>query len=218
MPLQLIEEFYDEAACVELRKRILATPFVGGATTATGMAASAKNNLQMDHTKGHAILNEIAHRLMSDERVDFYAIPKRIAAMQVNRYDEGMYYGNHSDAPFMNGFRCDLSFTLFLEDHANYDGGELVLEQENGVLKLKPKIGSVFIYSTGLIHRVEKITRGSRLACVGWIESRVRDEMKRKILRDLNFAHRSYLQRYGRDDIGDLLVKNSGDLMRMWCE
>lgn len=214
----LIEDFYDAAACVALRKKILATPFVGGATTATGMAASAKNNLQMDRAKGNAILDEIAHRLMSDERIDFFAVPKRIAAMQVNRYDEGMSYGNHSDAPIMNGFRCDLSFTLFLEDHTKYEGGELVLEQEHGLLKLKPKIGSVFVYSTGLIHRVETITRGSRLACVGWIESRIRDDAKRKIVRSLNFAHRTYLQRHGRDEIGDILVKNSGDLMRMWCE
>ncbi|MGD9542757.1 MAG: Fe2+-dependent dioxygenase [Methylocystis sp.] len=214
----LIDDFYDAAACLELRMKILATPFGGGAATATGMAAGAKNNMQMDQTKGRAILDAIAHRLMSDERIDFYAIPKRIAAMQVNRYDEGMYYENHSDAAIMNGFRCDLSFTLFLEDHAHYDGGELVIEQEHGLLKLKPKIGSVFVYSTGLIHRVEKITRGSRLACVGWIESRVRDEGKRRILRDLNYAHRSYLQRHGRDEIGDLLVKNSGALLRLWCE
>ncbi len=214
----LIDNFLDFDAASRLRKKILDAPFVSGAATATGRAAKVKNNLQLDRDRGRKILDDIALRLMSDERVELYAIPKRIAAMSVNRYDVGMEYGSHTDAPIMNGHRCDLSFTLFLEDHSNYDGGELALEQEHGLLKVKPAIGSLFLYSTGLTHHVTPVTRGSRLACIGWIESRVRDEQKRSILRELNIAHRAYVERHGHDDIVDTLLKNSANLMRMWCE
>jgi PKHD-type hydroxylase len=214
----LIDNFLDQESITRLRKKILDTPFVLGGKTATGRAATVKNNLQMDPERGRKILDDIALRLMTDEQVELYAIPKRIAAMSVNRYDVGMEYGNHTDAPIMNGHRCDLSFTLFLEDHANYDGGELALQQEHGLLKVKPAIGSLFLYSTGLIHCVTPITRGSRLACIGWIESRVRDEQRRTVLRELNIAHRSYVERHGHDDLVDTLLKNAASLMRMWCE
>lgn len=214
----LIDNFLDRDSAERLRRKIIDTPFDAGASTATGLAARVKNNLQMDREKGSRILDDIASRLMTHEEVELYAIPKRIAAMSVNRYDVGMEYGNHTDAPIMNNYRCDLSFTLFLEDHANYDGGELVLEQEHGLLKVKPAIGSLFLYSTGLIHRVTPVTRGARLACVGWIESRVRDEQRRTVLRELNVVHRSYVARHGRDELVDLLLKNAASLMRMWCE
>jgi PKHD-type hydroxylase len=214
----LIDNFLDHDSAARLRKKILETPFNGGGATATGRAAKVKNNLQMDRERGHKILDDIALRLMTHEQVELYAIPKRIAAMSVNRYDVGMEYGSHTDAPIMNDCRCDLSFTLFLADHSQYEGGELVLEQEHGLLKVKPAIGSLFLYSTGLIHRVTPVTQGSRLACIGWIQSRVRDEQRRAVLRELNIVHRAYVERHGHDDLVDALLKNSANLMRMWCE
>jgi PKHD-type hydroxylase len=214
----LIDNFLDAETAARLRKKILDTPFAFGGSTATGRAANVKNNLQMDRERGRKILDDVAQRLMMHEQVELYAIPKRIAAMSVNRYDVGMEYGSHVDAPIMNDHRCDLSFTLFLEDHVNYDGGELVLEQEHGILKVKPAIGSLFLYSTGLMHRVTPVTGGSRLACIGWIQSRVRDEQRRAILRELNIVHRAYVGRHGHDELVDALLKNSANLMRMWCD
>lgn len=212
----LIDDFLGQDQCARLRQRILATPFIAGSTTAGGMAASVKKNLQLDPQKAGKILDEIKSSILVDPRIDLFAMPERLVGVMVNRYDEGMEYGNHSDSPIMEGVRCDLSFTLFLEDCQNYDGGELVLEQEHGLLKVKPKIGSIFVYSTGLMHRVTKVTRGSRLACVGWIKSRIRDENRRKVLCDLNSVFGAYLQRNGHDDVADLQLKVIGDLIRMW--
>lgn len=214
----LIDDFMDEEACASLRKRILATPFVSGSGTAGGMASTVKSNLQLDPIKGRKILDEIKTRIITDPRVDLYAMPERIVGAMINRYDEGMNYGNHSDAPIMENSRCDLSFTLFLEDYTNYEGGELVLEQEHGLLKVKPKIGSIFVYSTGSMHRVETVARGSRLACVGWIKSRIRDEGKRKVLRDLNTVLGAHLESNGHDEAADLTLKIIGDLIRMWSD
>lgn len=214
--MHLIDDFLDEEDCARLRSKILSTPFVEGASTAGSMAAVVKNNLQLDPVRGRKILDELRARIMTDPRVDLYAMPERIVGIMVNRYDEGMGYGNHADSPIMEGVRTDLSFTLFLEDHANYEGGELVMEQEHGLLKVKPKIGSLFVYSTGLIHRVTAVTRGSRLACVGWIKSRIREEDRRKALRDLNTVLAALVERNGPDEIADLQLKVIGDLIRMW--
>lgn len=214
----LIDDFLDEEGCARLRQKILATPFVAGASTAGGMAANVKNNLQLDPQKGRRILDEIKSAILADPRIDLYAMPLQLVGVMINRYDVGMSYGNHTDSPIMEGLRCDLSFTVFLEDHQNYDGGELVMEQEHGLLKVKPKIGSIFVYSTGLTHRVEPVTRGSRLACVGWIQSRIRDEAKRKVLRDLNAVLGANMETRGHDAVADLTLKIISDLIRMWHE
>lgn len=212
----LIDDFLSEGSSFRLRDRIRSMPFVSGSTTAGPMAASVKNNLQLDPKRGRAVVEEIKAYILDDQQIDLYALPLSINGMMINRYDEGMEYGNHSDSPTMEGVRCDLSFTLFLEDCQNYDGGELVLEQEHGLLKVKPKIGSIFVYSTGLMHRVTRVTRGSRLACVGWIQSRVREENRRKVLRDLNTVLGAHVQKNGHDEIADLQLKIIGDLLRMW--
>jgi len=116
----------------------------------------------------------------------------------------------------MDGHRCDLSFTLFPENFSNYDSNELMLEQEHGLLKVKPAIGSIFVDSTGLMLRVTPVTRRGRLACEGWIKSRIRDGSRRAISRDLNIAHRAFAERRDEDQIVDLLLKSSGNPMRMW--
>jgi PKHD-type hydroxylase len=216
--LLLIDGFLDEETCARLRRKILTISFVSGATTAGAMAGSVKNNLQIDPRKGKAVIDEIRSLVLNDPRVDLYALPMNIVGVMVNRYDEGMEYGSHSDSPIMEGLRCDLSFTLFLEDPDRYDGGELALEQEHGLLKVKPAIGSLFVYSTGLLHRVTRVTRGSRLACVGWIQSRVRDESRRKALRDLNSVLAAHVQACGHDEAANLQLKVIGDLLRMWHE
>ncbi|CCJ05988.1 Fe2+-dependent dioxygenase [Methylocystis sp. SC2] len=214
----LIDDFLDDDQCARLRQRILNAPFVSGASTAGGMAANVKKNLQLDERKAGKVVDEIKSLILAHPGVDLFAMPEKLVGVIVNRYDEGMEYGNHSDSPIMEGVRCDLSFTLFLEDHSNYDGGELVLEQEHGLIKVKPKIGSIFVYSTGLTHRVAKVTRGSRLACVGWIKSRIRDEGRRKVLRDLNAVLGAYMEKNGHDAVADLQLKIIGDLIRMWHE
>lgn len=212
----LIDDFLNEDQCARFRQRILSAPFISGSSTAGGMAAKVKRNLQLDERKAGKILDEIKSLILAHPGIDLFAMPEKLAGVMINRYDEGMEYGNHSDSPIMEGVRCDLSFTLFLEDHSNYDGGELVLEQEHGLIKVKPKIGSIFVYSTGLMHRVDKVTRGSRLACVGWIKSRIREESRRKVLCDLNTVFSACLQRNGHDAVADLQLKVIGDLIRMW--
>lgn len=214
--LLLIDDFLDETTCVRLRDKILAMPFIGGSATAGDMAARVKKNLQLDPKKGRAIVEEIKSLVLNDPRIDLYALPLNIVGTMVNRYDVGMEYGIHSDSPTMEGARSDLSFTLFLEDAGNYDGGELILQLDHGTMRVKPKIGSIFIYPTGLLHLVSKVTRGSRLACVGWIHSRVRHEHQRRILRDLNSVLAAYVERNGQDEAADVQLKVIGDLLRMW--
>jgi PKHD-type hydroxylase len=213
-----IENFLSEESCEKVRKEINKIPFEDGQRTAGLMATNVKSNLQMDALKGKKITDDLKNFILNDSRIQDTVFPKDIGRIFVNRYDAGMEYGIHSDAPMMNGLRTDLSFTLFLENPSDYDGGELVMHYSHGTVSAKPKKGSIVLYSTGVMHRVEKVTRGSRLACVGWIQSLIREEAKREILRELGFLRTNYISRNGHDFLADLFQKNFNNLHRLWSE
>jgi PKHD-type hydroxylase len=214
-----IENFLSEESCENIKNELKKIPFEDGLKTAGPlMAANVKSNLQMDPLKGEKITEDLKNFIFNDRRIQETVFPKEIGRIFINRYDAGMEYGVHSDAPMMGPIRTDVSFTLFLENPSDYDGGELVMHYSHGTVSAKPKKGSIVLYSTGVMHKVEKVTRGSRLACVGWIQSFIRDEAKREILRELNFVKTNYIVRNGHDFLADLFLKNVSNLHRLWSE
>ncbi len=184
------------------------------------MAVRVKNNLELDQKEGKKIFDELRSRIMSDKKINELVLPKNVVHLIINRHDQEMEYGNHFDNPIIDGVRCDVSFTIFLEDRAQYEGGALVIEQPHAIVPtaVKPKIGSIFLYSSGYMHRVAKVTKGTRLACVGWIQSHIRDEKRRQIISDLTTIFDACHEKNGYDEVTDLIVKNRDDLMRMWSD
>ena len=73
-------------------------------------------------------------------------------------------------------FRTDVSATLFLTDPADYDGGELIVEDAYGEHAVKLAAGDMILYPATSLHRVAPITRGSRWAAFFWAQSMVRDD------------------------------------------
>ena len=65
---------------------------------------------------------------------------------------------------------------------------------------------------------MQPVTRGTRLAAVGWARSYIRDAAKRELLFDLDTARQSLFLREGKTAEFDLLSKTSANLMRMWVE
>jgi PKHD-type hydroxylase len=130
-----------------------------------------------------------------------------------------MEYGAHTDDALMGDefhpLRTDLAFTLFLSDPTTYDGGALIVESRGGEQAVKLAAGDCVLYPAGTIHRVEPVTRGERLAAVGWVQSVVRDAARREILFDLSKARARVSA--SREDLL-LLDKSIGGLLRMWGE
>jgi PKHD-type hydroxylase len=84
---------------------------------------------------------------------------------------------------------------LFLSAPEDYDGGELVIEDGSAAQRVKLPAGDMALYPGTSVHRVEPVTRGSRLAAFFWVQSMVREESRRAILFQLDTA----LQQLGRD-------------------
>ena len=158
-----------------------------GKKTAGGAAKEAKNNRQADPATPFVRRTraKIESALRSNTVFSAAAQPAAFARILLSRYELGMAYGDHVDAAYMDGIRADLSFTLFLNDPDQYEGGELVIETAGQTDEIKLPAGALVLYPSTSIHRVATVTSGVRLAAVGWIKSRVRSSDARAVLYDL---------------------------------
>jgi PKHD-type hydroxylase len=194
--------------------------FVDGRGTAGFAARLVKNNSQAEGAERslETIRKLIAERVLGNEVFRQAIRPKALSPLLFSRYDKAMNYGSHVDDAIMNGMRTDVSFTLFLSEPKDYAGGELVIESAAGEEAFKLAAGSLVAYPSTALHRVERVTRGARLAAVGWARSFVRDAARRELLFDLDTARHRIFSRAGKSEEFDLVSKSFANLMRMWAE
>jgi PKHD-type hydroxylase len=190
--------------------------FGDGRTTAGSLARTVKNNQQADGQYAAPVLKKVESRLLVHPVFRSAARPRSIIKLLVSRYRPGMAYGTHVDNPLMEGQRTDLSFTLFLTDPASCEGGELVIEGNEGERSFKLPAGSLVLYPATTLHHVNEVTAGERLAVVGWVRSLIRHDSHRELLFDLDNVLAS-LPGADRSTI-DRLQKVRANLVRLWAE
>ena len=185
--------------------------------TAGSHASKVKDNLQLnresDTSRKYAEI--ISKQILSNNLIKSFALPKKIHGIMFTKSTKGMKYGRHVDNSFMSSGRADLSFTIFLNNKDNYDGGELSIECINSEERFKLNAGEIIIYPSTYLHSVIEVTRGERYVCVGWIESYVKSIEEREYLFDLDAGARSLLAKYGRSDELDLIFKSYSNLLRV---
>ena len=114
--------------------------------------------------------------------------------------------------------RTDLSFTLFLTPPGEYEGGELVIHAAGMTQVLKGEAGNLVLYPSGSIHEVKPVTKGTRIVCIGWIESTVADPAQREMLFDLENLRTALRQQLPAQSAELLtLDKTIANLLRMWA-
>lgn len=161
-----------------------------GKATAAGAARAAKSNEQAASGNRFVVgaLKKVQNTLSLNTLFEAVARPEKFARTLFNRYGETMAYGAHVDAPYIEGIRTDISITVFLSDPETYDGGELCIMHPGHVDEIKPAIGTAVIYPSTSLHEVRPVTKGERIAFVGWVKSRIRSAEHRAILFDLDQA------------------------------
>jgi PKHD-type hydroxylase len=206
-----------------VRNKIDAGHFVAGAGTAANPSSAAKNNLQISYqdTSQHEARDIIEKAFARNSMFQFLALPKTVAPPTFNRYDEGMYYKDHIDHALIGGehkVRGDISTTVFLTNPREYAGGELVLQFDGQELPVKLEAGQAVVYSATLMHRVNPVTRGSRIAAVTSIQSTIKNAEQRDLMGDL-----ARVMRWTQDIAPDapenqVLMRVYNNLLRMWAE
>lgn len=203
----------------EIGATLAAARFEDGRHTAGWSARLVKNNEQVRDSATLCLLRERVAQAILDNEVFAAAVrPKALTPLLFSRYGPGREYGTHVDNPLIDGVRTDVSFTLFLAAPASYDGGELVIETAGGEEDVKLPAGHLVAYPATTLHRVAPVTRGERLAAVGWAQSYIRHSDRREILFDLETARRSVFEQSGKTPAFDLLAKTAANLFRMWAE
>lgn len=205
---------------VQIRAKLEAMKWVDGTATAGWHAKLVKKNLQVDRTQpDFAPLNKaVTEALMRNPTFRMAARPKTITPLLFSRYRDEMEYGTHVDDPVIANIRTDISFTMFLAETQDYDGGELVMETTAGEQAFKPSAGQMIIYPSTTLHRVQPVTRGERWAAVGWCQSQIRDANQREILFDLDTARRGLFDKHGKTREFDIMSKAHANLMRLWAD
>lgn len=190
--------------------------FNDGAASARGSAKLVKHNEQLDPEHHKALISTITQKIRGHSHFRGFAMPLDTHPVLINRFSTGMEYGNHIDVAAVGGMRTDLSFTLFLSDPASYEGGELVIETEVGEQSFKLPAGALLLYPANRMHRVNRVTRGQRLAAVSWAKSAIADNEKRDLCVDLDMAlHRLY-SKHGASTETDQISKVINKLRHLW--
>jgi len=222
-----IPDLLSPGQVAELRGIIDAAEWVDGNVTSGHQSALAKQNEQLPegsdaHRRGGAIILEALGR---SPLFFAAALPLKVFPPLFNRYGEGQTFGTHVDNAIriQRGtefrIRSDLSMTVFLEDPAAYDGGELVVEDHFGAQRVKLPAGHAVLYPSSSLHHVTPVTRGRRVASFFWMQSMVRDDGARRLLFDLDQSVQRLTGQLGGADRS--VIELTGvyhNLLRRWAD
>lgn len=197
--------------------------FVDGKLTAGWHARLVKHNTQLDaNAQAAKTLKALVGEAIQRHPLFQMAVwPKQMRPVMFSRYEAGMSYGSHTDNAIMRDrqlMRSDVSLTLFLSDPATYEGGELVIEDTPQERSFKLEAGSMIVYPSSTLHRVESVTAGVRLVAVSWVQSLVRDPGERELLFELDTVRHSVFEKLGKSVEFDLLSKTHANLLRKWAD
>ena len=229
-----IPQVLNRQALAQAQALLVDADWRDGRLTAGPQAVQVKNNEQL------ATLSETSRQLQAlvlgalERNTTFFsaALPKRVLPPMFNRYSGASNaYGNHVDQAIRYApgtgqrVRTDLSCTVFLAEPDDYEGGELVIVDTYGEQRVKLAAGDAVLYPGTSVHRVEPVTRGTRLASFFWVESMVRGDEQRRLLFEMDQALMRLRGERGErsegpveDDPAVQLTGTYHNLLRMWAD
>ena len=223
----VIPAVFSASEVSKIRSHLDAAEWQDGSTTAGSQAQQVKHNQQLalDNKIAQQLGDVIINTLSQQPTFVSAALPLRIFPPMFNRYRTGNTYGLHVDNAirYVPGnptpIRTDLSATLFLCNPQEYEGGELVIEDNFGSQRVKLNAGDLVLYPSTSLHTVTPVSDGARTCAVFWLQSMVRSNQQRETLFELDQSVQSLTAELGagHDDV----VRLSGvyhNLIRQWAD
>ena len=222
-----IPDLLDAAGVVRVRGLIDAGDWADGNATSGHQSALAKRNEQLpeDSSEAREAGAVVLDALAASPLFVAAALPLKVFPPLFSRYAGGQGFGLHVDnaVRIRRGsdfrLRSDLSATLFLEDPAAYDGGELVIEDQFGPQSVKLPAGHLVVYPASSLHKVMPVTQGSRVASFFWVQSMVRDDGARRLLFELDRGVQGAAAAMGQGDPAVIALTGVyHNLLRRWAD
>ena len=201
-------------------------PWIDGRSSAGAQALTQKNNQQLLQSSAAAdsLQALILAALQREPLFLSAALPRKIYNPLFNRYGgESNFYGPHVDGAVLRSsssqewVRTDVSCTVFLSDPADYEGGELLVQDTYGSRGVKLAAGDAVLYPGTSVHQVTPVTSGVRVASFFWIESMVRSDEQRRILFDLDMNLLKLRAQLGETEETTALTGVYHNLLRQWA-
>jgi len=225
--LVFIPDILSNGELARFRAAMDSASWEDGRSTAGAQSAMVKRNEQLppDSPLSRRLGEEVIKAVTANPLFISAAIPLRIFPPLFNRYGIGQHFGLHVDNAVRGDpltglrIRTDLSATLFLSEPEEYDGGELVVEDNYGTQRVKLPAGHLVLYPATSLHAVTAITRGIRVASFFWLQSMIRQDAARRMIFELDSAIQCLVTRLDRNDTE--IVRLSGlyhNMIRHWAE
>lgn len=224
--LTIIDKLLTKDEVRLFRERLGTASWIDGNQTAGSRSVAVKQNLQLDRQDetarelGNIILGKLGHH----PQFVSASLAEKIWPPVFNLYQNGGHYGTHSDAALMRlpeaglTIRSDLSATIFLSEPDEYDGGELLIEEQFGAQAVRLEAGDMVLYPSSSLHQVAPVTRGQRICAITWMQSAVADTSARGMLHDLDQSIQSLSVDRTKDDPDiDRLIHVYHNLLRRWA-
>lgn len=215
----------DELA--EIQTALTGADWQDGRATAGEQAARVKHNRQI--AAGTPLADRLGGIVLAalgrNPAFSSAALPLHVMPPMFNSHQGGEHFGAHVDGAIRivpgtaMRLRTDVSATLFLSAPDSYDGGALMVEDRFGRHAIKLDAGHLALYPATSVHEVAPVTRGTRLACVFWVQSLVKDEGQRRALYELDQTIMDLRSRLADDDPAIVsLTAHYHNLVRRWSE
>lgn len=110
--------------------------------------------------------------ILANQKNFFYDI-KELSQVDFLKYNEGMFYDTHVDTSLNSddpSSKRKLTIIVQLSDRSDYSGGEVYVYDDRGELELLPsKKGTIIVFASNRLHKVDKIKSGVRYSIVSWL-------------------------------------------------
>ena len=171
---QLWEAILSKEKCKELVDMCKMKPLEGGTIFSGRKGYNVKKNIRESKIawiNNISLTNTIRYYFTEANRNAFGFDIDYIPNAQYSEYSEGSYYNWHHDIDWGANIPYDrkLSIGIQLSDPKDYEGGQFEFQSIESP-KTFYKQGSVLVFPSYLVHRVTKITKGTRRSLVNWIE------------------------------------------------
>jgi len=219
-----IPEVISKTQITQFREALAKAEWVDGRATVGVQGAQVKRNRQLaiDNPVARQLGEIILKALYSNPIFMSAALPLRTVPPLFNSYEGGEHYGLHVDGAIrlVSGsnlsLRTDVSSTLFLSEPDEYDGGELVVQDTYGSHDVKLPAGDLILYASTSLHKVEPVTRGTRVCSFFWTQSIVRDDWQRNMLYELDTTIQQLREKVGDCEEVVSLTGHYHNLLRQW--
>ena len=213
-----IVKIFDKKQSLIYKEKLASAKFRKGPSPVSDKP-ELKSNSEFMPAERNSVNSEIQRDIYTNKFVQKLCRPFKINGPMVNSYSTGDYYKKHCDEVEMNGpFRADISFTLFLSEPDEYEGGGLEVIHGDQSPQFRLPAGTGVFYSTGMMHQVLPVTNGTRICAVGWIQSSIKHDERRNILFELEMARDEYIQKHGYDDLALSIESGILKLVQLWVE